>query len=583
MQAAGFEQADFIIVSGDAYVDHPSFGHALIARTLERFNYKVAIIAQPDMDKDDEFLALGKPRLGFMVTAGNIDSMVNHYTVAKKRRRQDAYTEGGMNTRRPDRATIRYCKKVRALFGDVPIIIGGIEASLRRLAHYDYWDDAIRRSILLDSGADLLVYGMAEKTVIAVAEALESGLDIRDLIFLNNTVWKTKKPNYLPQDAIHLPDFDAILEDKQAFVASFQMQYKQAHLKDALALVERYTRHYVIQNPREEPLQQSEMDDIYDLPFQRVPHPRYTAPIPALEEVRFSLTANRGCFGGCNFCALTFHQGKVIQSRTKASLLKEAERLTDDPDFKGYIHDVGGPTANFYRPSCAKQLKHGVCHHKACIGFEPCDALEVDHRDYLDILRALRALPKVKKVFVRSGVRYDYVLYDKDPSFFEELVEHHISGQLKIAPEHVDDAVLKVMGKPSSILYERFVKRYKQLNERFGKNQFIVPYLMSSHPGSTLDSAIQLAVYLKKNHQRVEQVQDFYPTPGTASTCMYHTGINPFTNAVVHVPKSAREKAMQRALIQYSDPKNHRLVKEALYKAGRQDLIGHGPHCLIRP
>lgn len=583
MTAAGYEQADFILVSGDAYVDHPSFGHAIIARTLERFNYKVAIIAQPSMAQDDDFLALGKPCLGFMVTAGNIDSMVNHYTVAKKRRRQDAYTEGGLNTRRPDRATIRYAKKIRELFGDVPIIIGGIEASLRRLAHYDYWDDALRRSILLDSGADLLVYGMAERTVIAVAEALDSGLDIRDLIFLKNTVWKTKKPEYVPSDAIHLPDYDTLIADKQAFVKSFQVQYKHAHLKEAAALVERYQRHFVIQNPREEPLQQHEMDDVYDLPFQRVQHPRYQDKIPALEEVRFSLTANRGCFGGCHFCALTFHQGKVIQSRSKASLVKEAEQLTADPDFKGYIHDVGGPTANFYRPSCTKQAHHGVCHHKACIGYEPCDALEVDHRDYLEILRTLRNLPKVKKVFVRSGVRYDYVLYDKDPTFFEELVEHHISGQLKIAPEHVDDTVLKTMGKPSSALYERFLKRYYELNERFNKQQFIVPYLMSSHPGSTLKSAIALAQYLKKTGQRVEQVQDFYPTPGTASTCMYYTGINPFTNASVHIPKSAREKAMQRALIQFDHPKNHRLVKDALLKAGRSDLIGHGPHCLIRP
>ena len=583
MKESGFEQADFIIISGDAYVDHPSFGHAIIARTLERFNYRVAIIAQPDMKSDEDFLALGKPRFGFMITAGNIDSMVNHYTVAKKRRKSDAYTEGGLNNKRPDRATIKYAKKVRNLFGNIPIIIGGIEASLRRLAHYDYWDDRVRRSILLDSGADLLIYGMAEKTVVDVAEALESGLNISDLIFIKNTVWKTKNQDYIPYDAIYLPEYDALLEDKRNYVKSFQIQYKQTNHVLAKPLVEKYQRHYIVQNPQAEPLTMEEMDEIYSLPFQRAPHPKYKEPITAIEEVKFSLISNRGCFGGCNFCALTFHQGKVMQARSKNSLLNEAKKIVNDNDFKGYIHDLGGPTANFYRPSCQKQLVHGVCTHKECIGYTPCSQLEVTHQEYLQVLRALRALPKVKKVFVRSGIRYDYLMYDQDDSFFKELVEHHISGQLKIAPEHIDDEVLKHMGKPSSDLYNAFLSKYKSLNKYYNKDQYIVPYLMSSHPGSTLESAIKLAQYLKQHNQYVEQVQDFYPTPGTASTVMYYTGINPFTNQTVYVAKDAQEKAMQRALIQFSHPKNKKLVKQALIKAHREDLIGHQKHCLIKP
>ena len=583
MQKQGFEQADFIIVTGDAYIDHPSFGHAIIARTLERFNYKVAIIAQPDMNNNDDFFALGHPRYAFLVTAGNIDSMVNHYTVNKKRRKQDAYTPGGRNDRRPDRATIKYSKKLRELFGNTPIIIGGIEASLRRLSHYDYWDNTVRRSILLDSGADLLIYGMAEKTVIEVADYLASGLDVKDLIFIRNTVWKTKDASLIPFDAIPLPSYDNVLEDKHAYVQSFSLQYKQTDAFTAKPLVEHYQRHIIIQNPPAFPLTQEEMDQTYDLPFQRSPHPIYKEPIPAIEEVKFSLISNRGCFGGCNFCALTFHQGRTIQSRSKASLVKEAEYMIKDNDFKGYIHDVGGPTANFYEVSCQKQLSHGVCIHKDCIGYTPCDKLEVSHSNYLNILKTLRKLPNVKKVFVRSGIRYDYLMYDKNPAFFNDLVQHHISGQLKIAPEHIDDTVLKNMGKPSLDLYDAFVKKYYMLNEKHQKNQFLVPYLMSSHPGSTLQSAIKLAQYLKKNNQRPEQVQDFYPTPGTASTCMYYTGINPFNNEVVYVPKNPKEKAMQRALIQYASPKNYVLVKEALEKMNRMDLIGFGPHCLIKP
>ncbi len=583
MKAQGFEQADFILISGDAYIDHPSFGAAIIARTLERFNYKVAIIAQPDMNDNQAFTKLGEPKLGFLITAGNIDSMVNHYTVAKKRRKQDAYTPGGRNDKRPDRATIRYSKKVRALFGNVPIIIGGIEASLRRLSHYDYWDNQVRRSILLDSGADLLVYGMAEKTIIEIAEALEANLSIKDLIYIRSTVWKTKTSDNLPTDGIPLPEYDEVLEDKQAYNVSFNMQNKQTDAFTAKPLIESYQRHFVVQNPPAYPLSQEDMDYTYDLPFTREPHPSYTEDIPAINEVKFSLISNRGCFGGCHFCALTFHQGRIIQSRSKTSLMQEAEKIIQHNDFKGYIHDVGGPTANFYIPSCQKQLKHGVCTHKECIGYTPCDKLEVDHTDYLDILRALRELPGVKKVFVRSGIRYDYLMYDKKSDFFNELVKHHISGQLKIAPEHVDDTVLKQMGKPSQDLYDRFVKRYYALNKKHDKNQFLVPYLMSSHPGSTLQSAIELAEYLKHNNQRPEQVQDFYPTPGTASTCMYYTGINPYTNETVYVPKNPKEKAQQRALIQFHLPNNYTLVKQALEQAGRNDLIGHKASCLIKP
>jgi len=583
MMDQGFEQADFILVSGDAYIDHPSFGAAIIARTLERFNYKVAIIAQPNMKNDKDFKKLGLPRLGFLVTSGNIDSMVNHYTVAKKRRKNDAYTPGGRNDLRPDRATIKYSKKLRELFGNIPIVIGGIEASLRRLAHYDYWSDSVRRSILLDSGADLLVYGMAEKTIIEIGDALEAGLNIEDIIYIRNTVWKSKDESRIPSNAIHLPHYDEILENKMAYNKSFQIQYKQTDAFKAKPLVESYLRHLVIQNPPAFPLTQQEMDDVYDYPFMREAHPSYTEHIPAINEVQFSLIANRGCFGGCNFCALSFHQGRMIQTRSKASLVNEAHAIINHKDFKGYIHDVGGPTANFYQKSCKKQEKAGVCTHKECIGYDPCDQLDVTHHKYLEVLKALRGLEGVKKVFVRSGIRYDYLMYDKDPTFFKELVKHHVSGQLKVAPEHIDDDVLKNMGKPSRGLYEKFVTRYEKYNEMFNKKQFLVPYLMSSHPGSNLNSAIKLAEFLKQSNQRPEQVQDFYPTPGTASTTMYYTGINPFTNEPVYVPKDYNEKLLQRALIQYYLPKNHHLVKKALLKAGRTDLIGYDKHCLIKP
>ncbi len=583
MNAQGIYQADFILVTGDAYIDHPSFGAAIIARTLERFNYSVAVIAQPDISNDDAFLHLGKPKYGFLVTAGNIDSMVNHYTVAKKYRKKDAYTPGGLSGKRPDRATIVYSKKLRLLFGNIPIIIGGIEASLRRLSHYDYWDNTVRRSVLLDSGADLLVYGMAEKTIIEIADALASGLAVDDLIYIRNTVWKTKDKKRMPHSAIKLPSYDEVLDDKLHYVRSFQLQSQNSDAMTAKPLYETYKRHFVVQNEPTTPLTTFEMDQVYDLPFSRKPHPIYKEPIPAIEEVQFSLISQRGCFGGCHFCALSLHQGRAIQNRSKESLLSEAQKIISAPNFKGYIHDVGGPTANFYHQSCDHQTTHGVCKNKACIGTKHCNKLKVDHSDYLSILTELRQLDGVKKVFVRSGVRYDYLMLDQDKSFFNALVKHHISGQLKIAPEHVDNTVLKAMNKPPFEQYEAFVRTYNSLNQKHQKNQFLVPYLMSSHPGSTLTSAIALAQYIKKTKQHPEQVQDFYPTPGTASTCMYYTGINPIDNQPIYVPRDAREKAMQRALIQFYLPKNHTLVKQALVKANRTDLIGHAPHCLIRP
>lgn len=584
MYQRGWDQPDFILVSGDAYVDHPSFGHAIIARILEKFGYKVAIMPQPNINSNDAFKSLGEPRLGFLVTGGNIDSMVNHYTVSKRKRTTDNYTPQGKMGARPDRATIRYSSKLRELYPHATIIVGGIEASLRRLSHYDYWDNKVRRSLLLDSKADLLVYGMAEKTIVEIADALNAGLAIQDIIYIRNTVWKTKNLDIAPSNAIKLPHYDQVIKNTLDYVKSFQIQYKHTDAFLGKPLIESYQNVHVIQNPPEFPLNQEEMDQVYDLPFMRDYHPMYQqlGHIPAIDEVKFSLIANRGCFGGCNFCALTFHQGKIIQSRSKASIINEAKIIIANNDFKGYIHDVGGPTANFYQPSCEKQANKGSCTHKECIGYEPCDRLEVSHEAYLNILRELRQLKGIKKVFVRSGLRYDYLMYDKDKTFFHELVEHHISGQLKVAPEHVDDTVLKHMGKPSRELYDNFVETYSKINQAHNKNQYLVPYLMSSHPGSTLESAIELALYLKNSNQRPEQVQDFYPTPGTASTCMYYTGIDPFTNLSVYVPKDYKEKAMQRALIQYYLPQNYDLVKSALIKANRTDLIGNSPKCLIK-
>ena len=585
MEEYGWEQADFIYVIGDAYIDHPSFGPAIISRTLENFGYKVAIISQPDINNNNDFKRFGKPRLAFLVSSGNIDSMVNHYSVSKRRRKKDYYTPNGEMGKRPDRALIRYSSKLRELFPETPIVIGGIEASLRRLNHYDYWDNSVRRSILLDSKADLLLYVMGEKTIVQVADALDSGLDIKDIIYIRNSVWKTKDEAYLPDNAIYLPTYDEVLKDKMNYVKSFQIQYKNTDAFTGKPLVERYNNWIVVQNPPEFPLSQEEMDATYALPFMRETHPLIEAKghVPAIDEVKFSVISNRGCYGACHFCALTMHQGRIIQSRSKDSILDEVKIISQDKNFKGYIHDIGGPTANFYHPSCDKQTEHGVCTHKECLGYNPCKNLKVDHTDYLDILKAARNLPGIKKVFVRSGLRYDYIMYDKNQEFFEELVQHHISGQLKVAPEHVDDRVLTRMGKPSRELYDQFVNEYQRINQKFNKDQYLVPYLMSSHPGSTLDAAITLAEYLRDIGHMPEQVQDFYPTPGTASTCMYYTGIDPFNNERVYVPKDPHEKAMQRALMQYRLPQNYDLVFEALTKAGRHDLIGFGKKCLIKP
>lgn len=583
MKEYGWEQPDFVYITGDAYIDHPSFGPAIITRVLENFGYKCCIISQPDMTTDNDFKKFGIPRLGFLVSSGNIDSMVNHYTVAKKKRKKDYYTPNGEMGKRPDRAVIKYCHKLRSIYPKSTIIIGGIEASLRRLSHYDYWSDSVKKSILLDSQADLLLYGMGEKTIVEVADALDSGLDIKDIIYIRNSVWKTTDENMLPFEYESLPSYEDVTSDKMKYVKSFQIQYKNTDPFTGKALVEKYKEIYVVQNPPEFPLSKDEMDMTYSLPYMRKTHPLIEAKghVPAIDEVQFSIISNRGCFGGCHFCALTFHQGRIIQSRSKESIIEEAKLISKEPNFKGYIHDIGGPTANFYSPACDKQLEHGVCTNKDCLGFNPCKNLKVDHSQYLDILRSVRKLDGIKKVFVRSGIRYDYVMYDKNEDFFKELIKYHVSGQLKVAPEHIDDKVLVRMGKPSRELYDSFVNKYRKLNKELNKDQYLVPYLMSSHPGSTLNEAINLALYLKETHQRPEQVQDFYPTPGTASTCMYYTGIDPFTMEKVYVPKSPHEKAMQRALIQYYIPSNYDLVKEALEKAGRSDLIGGGSCCLI--
>lgn len=585
MHEYGWEQPDFVFVIGDAYIDHPSFAPAIISRVLENFGYKVCIISQPDINDNKAFKLFGKPRLGFLICAGNIDSMVNHYSVSKRRRKKDYYTPNGEMGKRPDRALIRYSSKLRELYPDTPIIVGGIEASLRRLNHYDYWDNSVRRSILLDSKADLLLYGMGEKTIVQVADALDSGLNIKDIVYIRNSVWKTKDKDMIPTDAVILPSYDEVLADKMNYVKSFQIQYKNTDAFTGKTLVEEYKSCFVVQNPPEFPLSREEMDAVYSLPYMRSCHPLIEAKghVPAIDEVKFSVISNRGCYGGCHFCALTMHQGRIIQSRSKKSILDEIKIISSDKDFKGYVHDIGGPTANFYHPACSKQNEHGVCTHRECIGWDPCKNLEVDHTDYLDILREARKLPGIKKVFVRSGLRYDYIMYDKNKEFFDELVQFHISGQLKVAPEHVDDRVLIRMGKPSRGLYDEFVKQYVELNKKHEKNQFLVPYLMSSHPGSTLDAAINLAEYLRDTGHMPEQVQDFYPTPGTASTCMYYTGIDPFRNESVYVPRDPHEKAMQRALMQYRLPQNYDLVYEALVKAKRMDLIGYDKKCLIKP
>ncbi len=585
MLERGWEQVDFVYVSGDAYVDHPSFGHAVITRVLESHGYKVGIIAQPDWKNKDSISEFGEPRLGFLVSAGNMDSMVNHYSVSKKRRQNDAFTPGGVMGKRPDYATVVYCNLIRQTYKKTPIIIGGIEASLRRMAHYDYWSNKLKRSILLDSGADLISYGMGERSIVEIADALDSGIAIQDITYIDGTVCKVKSLDSV-YDAMILESWNDLNANKINYASSFYKQYCNTDPFTAKRLVEPYSDHlYVVQNPPSKPLSQSEMDRVYSLPYMRTYHPSYEAlgGVPAIEEVKYSLISNRGCFGGCSFCALTFHQGRIIQTRSHESLIAEAEKFIWDKDFKGYIHDVGGPTANFRHTSCEKQLTKGVCQNRQCLFPTPCKNLKVDHKDYLKLLRKLRTLPNVKKVFVRSGIRFDYLIADKDDTFFRELCEHHISGQLKVAPEHVADPVLQMMGKPENSVYQAFSKKYKQINEKLGKNQFLVPYLMSSHPGSTMKEAIKLAEYLRDLGYMPEQVQDFYPTPSTISTCMYYTEVDPRTMKSVYVPKNPHEKAMQRALIQYRNPKNYDLVMEALKSEERMDLIGFEKHCLIRP
>lgn len=585
MQKAGIEQLDFVYVIGDAYVDHPSFGHAIISRLLEAHGYRVGIISQPDWKDDASISVLGMPRLGFLISAGNMDSMVNHYYVSKKHRPGDAYTPGGEAFKRPDYATVVYGNLIRRSYKDVPVIIGGIEASLRRMAHYDYWSDQLKRSILLDSQADILSYGMGEKSIVEIADALDAGIAVKDITFVKGTVYKTRELSSV-YDGIMLPSYEEMQTATKRYADSFAIQYQNTDPFTGKTLIEEYPHQvYVVQNPPQKPLSTPEMDAVYELPYMRTYHPSYEEKggVPAISEIQFSLISNRGCFGGCSFCALTFHQGRTVQVRSHESILKEAELLIKDPDFKGYIHDVGGPTANFRKPSCEKQLTKGVCKDRQCLFPKPCPNLQVDHSDYLMLLRKLRALPGVKKVFIRSGIRFDYLLADKNDTFFRELVEHHVSGQLKVAPEHISDAVLSEMGKPGRTVYEQFVRKYDKINERLGKKQFLVPYLMSSHPGSTLKEAVELAEYLREFGYMPEQVQDFYPTPSTVSTVMYYTGIDPRNGKKVYVCRNPHEKMLQRALIQYRNPSNYELVREALIKAGREDLIGFSDKCLIRP
>ena len=585
MEERGIDQLDFVYVIGDAYVDHPSFGPAIISRLLESHGYQVGIIAQPDFRHAESIMALGEPRLGFLVSAGNMDSMVNHYSVAKKHRKVDSYTPGGEMGKRPDRAVIVYCNLIRQKYKHVPIIAGGIEASLRRMAHYDYWSDSLRRSILLESGADLVSYGMGERSIVAIADALDAGMPVKDITYIPGTVCKVRSLDEI-SDYTVLPDYESICKDKKKYAESFYIQYSNTDPFSGKRLVEPYSQNcFIVQNPASEPLTMEEMDQVYDLPFQRTWHPMYDAAggIPALSEVKFSLVSCRGCFGGCSFCALTFHQGRIIQARSHESLIKEAKLMIEEPDFKGYIHDVGGPTADFRAPACEKQMTKGVCPHKQCLFPEPCKNLRADHSDYIALLRKLRALPKVKKVFIRSGIRFDYVLADKKSTFLEELCRYHVSGQLKVAPEHVSDPVLACLGKPKAAVYQEFCRQYKKMNERLGLKQYLVPYLMSSHPGSTMKEAVELAEYCRDLGYMPEQVQDFYPTPSTISTCMYYTGLDPRTMTAVYVPKDPHEKEMQRALIQYRNPANRVLVREALLKTGREDLIGYGPKCLLRP
>ena len=585
MEERGWDRPDFVYVTGDAYVDHPSFGVSIISRVLEDAGFRVAILAQPDYKSADAFREFGKPRLGFLVTAGNIDSMVAHYTASKKRRSYDYYSAGGQMGKRPDRAVIVYCNRIREAYGDVPIILGGLEASLRRFAHYDYWDDKVRRSVLVDSRADILTYGMGENILLRLASLLDRGIPIRKIRDVRGTVYLCK-----PEEPVHYPvaatfDYNVLKENKKAYAEAFGVQYKNQDAISGKAICELYDNKMLVQNPPMPPLEREELDHVYSLPYARTYHPMYEAEggVPAIEEVRFSLTHNRGCFGACNFCALAFHQGRTVRSRSIESVVAEAKLITEMPDFKGYIHDVGGPTANFRHPACEKQLKDGVCTGRKCLAPKPCPNLIADHSEYIELLQAIEALPKVKKVFIRSGIRFDYLLADPDDAFFKKLVKDHVSGQLKVAPEHCSTPVLRCMGKPDFSVYRDFRKKYFELSEACGKEQYLVPYLMSSHPGSTMNDAINLALCLKRDHYAPEQVQDYYPTPGTASTVMFYTGINPLDMKPVYVATDYHEKQLQRALLQYNRPQNHDMVREALRKAGREDLIGYGADCLVPP
>ena len=585
MSARGWDRPDFVYVCGDAYVDHPSFGAAIISRVLEAKGYRVAMLSQPDYKSPEAFREFGRPRLGFLVSAGNIDSMVAHYTVAKKKRSYDYYSPGGKMGKRPDRAVIVYCNCIRQAYGDVPIILGGLEASLRRFAHYDYWDNKVRRSVLVDSRADILTYGMGENILIRIAELLDRGVPVKKIHDVRGTVYLAK-----PEDKIHFPvaaefDYDELKTDTKKYAEAFGIQYKNQDSVNGKAIVEHYDGKVLVQNPPMPPLEREELDWVYSLPYARDYHPSYEAEggVPAIEEVKFSITHNRGCFGACNFCALAFHQGRTLRSRSEESVVREAKIITEMPDFKGYIHDVGGPTANFRGPACEKQLKDGVCANRKCLAPSPCPNMKIDHTEYIHLLEQIEKLPKIKKVFIRSGIRFDYLLADKDETFFKKLVRDHVSGQLKVAPEHCSSAVLACMGKPNFEVYEKFRRRYFELTKSIGKEQYLVPYLMSSHPGSTLKDALELALCLKRDGYAPEQVQDFYPTPGTASTVMYYTGINPLNGKKVYVCTDYHEKQLQRALLQFNRPQNKEMVIEALKKLGREDLIGFGPECLVRP
>ncbi len=583
MERRGWDRPDFLYIIGDAYVDHPSFGSAIISRVLENAGYKVAIISQPDWRSKDGFMTLGRPRLGVLISSGNIDSMVNHYTAAKKKRSSDAYTNGGEAGKRPDRCVIVYANRVREAFGDIPLIIGGVEASLRRFAHYDYWDDRVRRSVLIDSRADMLIYGMGEHQIVEIADKLNEGIPIRQIKDVAGTAFCISNEEEIPENSVILPSFEEVRDNKRNYAESVCMQYEQVDAVRGKTMIQKHQDKFLVQTKPSMPLTESELDRVYSLPYERTYHPSYTDGVPAITEVKFSLASSRGCYGNCNFCALAFHQGRVVTSRSHKSLIREAEGFVNDPDFKGYIHDVGGPTANFRKPACDKQLKSGTCISKRCLYPDVCKNIKPDHKDYLSLLRKLRDIPGVKKVFIRSGIRFDYLMADKDDTFFKELCKYHVSGQLKVAPEHISDNVLQNMGKPEFSVYKRFYNKFYDINKRIGKNQYLVPYFMSSHPGSTLHDAIALAQYFKEQRCSPEQVQDFYPTPGTISTCMFYTGLNPLTMKEVYVPRSYEEKQMQRALLQYGKPENYNIVKKALIKAGREDLIGFDKDCLIKP